>query len=292
MDQAEQLREIVRSKDSDKKADEIIRNNARVIAVTSGKGGVGKTSLTVNMASSFIKKGKRVLVIDADLGLSNVEILLGITPSYTLRDLIKNNREVNDIIINGPYKIDFISGGNGFLDLAELSEIEIDELSTKFKKLDDIYDIIIIDTGAGISKNVISFLMIADEILTVATPEPTAMTDAYSIMKILNDKKKDADIGLVINRVRNLDEFRHASNILTTTAKKFLNKEVKNMGYVLEDNSVRDTLFKKVPFVVYYPDSKASLCVNSITTRYLDGNKVNSEGIIDKLKNWLKKQGR
>jgi len=292
MDQAEQLRELVRNKKSDKKLEVPIGGSAKIIAVTSGKGGVGKTSLTVNIAASFIKKGKKVLIIDADLGLSNVEILLGITPSHTLRDMIRNNKEVEEIIINGPYKIDFISGGNGFLELAELSEIELDEISAKFKKLDEIYDIILIDTGAGISKNVISFLMIADEVLTVATPEPTAMTDAYSVMKILNDRKKDAEIGLVINRVRNLDEYRHSSSILTATAKKFLNKDIKNLGYVLEDNYVRDTLFKKVPFVIYYPESKASLCVRNLADKFLENNSQSKESIISKLKIWFTGHGR
>ena len=275
MDQAAQLRELVKTID-----------NARIIAVTSGKGGVGKTCVTVNMAANLIKEGKKVLIIDADLGLSNVEILLGMTPSATLRDLIRNKKEINDIIINGPFEIDFISGGNGFVELSELSDIEIDEIIAKFHMLDELYDIILVDTGAGISKNVISFLRISDDILVVTTPEPTAMTDAYSIIKILNEKKEDARIGLVINRVKNGDEYKHALNILT--AKKFLNKDIVDMGYLIEDSVVRDTIFKKVPFVLYYPDSKASICLKNITTNFTGAEIENGAGIMSKLKSWFR----
>jgi flagellar biosynthesis protein FlhG len=288
MDQAEQLRELVKTIENGKQKPELNSKNARIIAVTSGKGGVGKTSVTVNMAANMAKDGKRVLIIDADLGLSNVEILLGMTPSSTLRDLIRNKKEINDIIINGPFEIDFISGGNGFLELAELSEIEIEEIIVKFQALDDLYDIIIIDTGAGISKNVISFLQISDDVLVVTTPEPTAMTDAYSIIKILNEKKENAKIGLIINRVKTGEEYRHASNILTSTAKKFLKKDIRDMGYVMEDSVVRDTIFKKVPFVLYYPESKASMCVKNLTAKFTGDEIEKRAGIIDKLRGWFR----
>lgn len=287
MDQAAQLRELVKTIESEKnKAGK--GNNARIIAVTSGKGGVGKTSVTVNMAASLIKDGKKVLIIDADLGLSNVEILLGMAPSATLRDLIKNKKEINDIIINGPFDIDFISGGNGFLELIELSNVELDEIIAKFQILDEMYDIILVDTGAGISKNVISFLQISDDVIVVTTPEPTAMTDAYSIIKILNEKKEDAKISIVINRVKNGTEYMHASNIITSTAKKFLKKEVKDMGYLIEDSVVRDTIFKKVPFVLYYPESKASICVKNLTAKLIGDEIERQAGIIEKLKGWFR----
>lgn len=288
MDQAAQLRELVKTIDNERIKSGAKMKNARIIAVTSGKGGVGKTCVTVNMAANLIKEGKKVLIIDADLGLSNVEILLGMTPSATLRDLIRNKKEINDIIINGPFEIDFISGGNGFVELSELSDIEIDEIIAKFHMLDELYDIILVDTGAGISKNVISFLRISDDILVVTTPEPTAMTDAYSIIKILNEKKEDARIGLVVNRVKNGDEYKHALNILTSTAKKFLNKDIVDMGYLIEDSVVRDTIFKKVPFVLYYPDSKASVCLKNITTNFTGAEIENGAGIMSKLRSWFR----
>ena len=204
------------------------------------------------------------MLIDADLGLSNVEIMLGVTPSYTLKDVVKNGKDIEDIVINGPYNIDFISGGNGFLELAELSEAERDSIIIKIHKLEELYDIIIIDTGAGISKNVTDFLAISDEILVITTSEPTALTDAYSIMKVINECQLKQKGGLIINRVKSKSEYQQASNILINTAKKFLNEDIVSLGFVYEDPNVRKTIYKKTPFVIYYPDSKASDCIIEI----------------------------
>ena len=263
MDQAAKLRKMV-----EEKKEENVRvdtkKTAKIISVTSGKGGVGKTSLSVNMAAHLGKEGTKILLIDADLGLSNVEIMLGVTPSYTLKDVIKHGRAIEDVIINGPYNIDFISGGNGFLELVELSEVERDEILIKIHKLEELYDIIIIDTGAGISKNVTSFLTISDEIIVITTSEPTALTDAYSIIKVITEEKLKQKIGLIINRVKNKNEFQQASDILINTAKKFLGEEIRSLGYVFEDPNVRKTIYKKTPFVIYYPDSKASDCLKDI----------------------------
>ena len=263
MDQAARLRKLV----EERKVDQIRvdqKKTARIISVTSGKGGVGKTSLSVNLAAHLSKQGTKILLIDADLGLSNVEIMLGVTPSYTLKDVIKHGKDIEDVIINGPYNLDFISGGNGFLELAELSEIEREEILIKIHKLEELYDIIIIDTGSGISKNVTAFLTISDEIIVITTSEPTALTDAYSIMKVISEEKLKQKIGLIINRVKTKSEFQQASNILISTAKKFLGEEIKSLGYVYEDPNVRKTIYKKTPFVIYYPDSKASDCIIDI----------------------------
>ena len=263
MDQAAKLRKLVREK-----KEEVVKvetkKTAKILSVTSGKGGVGKTSLSVNIAASLGKEDLRVLLIDADLGLSNVEIMLGVTPSYTLKDVIKNGRAIEEVIINGPYNIDFISGGNGFLELAELSEIEREEILIKIHKLEELYDIIIIDTGAGISKNVTAFLTSSDEIIVVTNSEPTALTDAYSIIKVITEEKLKQKIGLIINRVKNKNEYQQASDILINTAKKFLGEEIKSLGFVYEDPNVRKTIYKNTPFVIYYPNSVASDCVKEI----------------------------
>jgi len=287
MDQAANLRSIVKDKKVTNKI--INESNARIISITSGKGGVGKTSISVNMAATISREGKKVLVIDADLGLSNVEIMLGVTPSYTMRDVIKEGKSIEEIIINGPFNIDFISGGNGFLELAELSDIEREEILLKIQKIDELYDIIIIDTGAGISKNVTAFLEISDEVLVVTTSEPTALTDAYSIIKVLHECKIKQEIGLVINRVKNKNEYQQASDILINTAKKFLGENIKNIGYVYEDPNVRKTIYKKTPFVIYYPDSKASECVREII-KSLNLHKHEEIGrtIIDKFRKLFK----
>ncbi|OQY10766.1 MAG: hypothetical protein B6I28_00200 [Fusobacteriia bacterium 4572_132] len=293
MDQAAKLRELVKERESrDKKAKK--KNKAEIIAITSGKGGVGKTSLAVNMAAILQKKSKKVLIIDADLGLSNVEIMLGVTPSYTMKDLIKNNKSIEEIIIKGPYKIDFISGGNGFLEITELSNIEREEIFIKLKKLDELYDIIIIDTGAGISKNVISFLEIADQILVVATSEPTSLTDAYSIIKVINEKNNKIEIGVIINRAINIAEYKKAADIIINTSFKFLNKKISKLGFIYEDKVVRETIYKKAPFAIYYPNSKATSCMNYIIEKVIKEKSEikRNETILDRMKNWLNPIGR
>lgn len=289
MDQASKLREIVKQKENKEK--KIEYNTARVIAITSGKGGVGKTSLSVNLAAVIAKENKKVLVIDGDLGLSNVEIMLGISPSYTMRDLIKKKKEIEDVIVKGPMGIDFISGGNGFLDILELSDVEREEILIKLKKLDNLYDIIIIDTGAGISKNVISFLMLADEVIVITTSEPTALMDAYSMIKILTDKKRELKLNLVINRIQNIKEYRKTSNVLIKTAKDHLKRDIEDYGFIFEDEVVKNTIFKKMPFVLYYPNSKASECIRYIVKKLSIEDDINKKGIMEKLKNWLKITG-
>ncbi len=290
-DQAAKLREIVKAKEEKEKRNGSFAN-AEIIAVTSGKGGVGKTSLSVNMAAMLVKRGKKVLVIDADLGLSNVEIMLGITPSFTIRDLVKRNKEIDEIIIKGPFGIDFISGGNGFFEITDLSDVERDEILMKLGKLDRDYEYIIIDTGAGVSKNVISFLVIADEIVVITTTEPTAVTDAYSIIKIIDSRKKDSSVGVVINRVKEIKEHKEASGKLIGISEKFLNKRIENLGFIYEDRVIRDAIFKKTPFVLYYPDSKAASCINYILDKLTGKADAGKVGIIDKFRGFFKNQGR
>lgn len=290
-DQAAKLREIVKAKEEQEKKNSGFKN-AKIIAVTSGKGGVGKTSLSVNMAAMLVKRGKKVLVIDADLGLSNVEIMLGMTPSFTIRDLIKRNKEIEEIIIKGPFGIDFISGGNGVFEITDLSDVERDEILVKMGKLDREYEYIIIDTGAGVSKNVISFLVIADEIVVITTTEPTAITDAYSIIKIIDGRKKDANIGIVINRVKEIKEHKEASSKLITISEKFLNRKLENLGFIYEDKVIRDAIFKKTPFVLYYPDSKAASCVEYILDKFTGKSENIKDGIVEKFKGFFKNQGR
>ena len=172
MDQAEQLRKLVGQQIQHS-------GSTRVIAVTSGKGGVGKTSLSVNLAIQFSKKGKRVVIIDADFGLANVEIMLGIRPRYTMSDLIHNDMSIDEIITEGPMGIGFISGGSGVQDMVNLDKEQLRILIGKLVRLDTLADIVIVDTGAGISDSVLEFVLSSPEVLIVATPEPTSITDAY-----------------------------------------------------------------------------------------------------------------
>ncbi|MDE5864485.1 MAG: P-loop NTPase, partial [Lachnospiraceae bacterium] len=198
MDQADKLREKV----------ELLKSempSARVIAVTSGKGGVGKTSISVNLALQFRLQGKKVVILDADFGLANVEVMLGIRPRYDLTDLIYKNKSIEEIITEGPMGIGFISGGSGVQELVNLDKEKIQNLIAKLVKLDGMYDVVIVDTGAGIADSVIEFVLSSPEVVLVVTPEPTSITDAYSLLKAVNRKKnfdrKQKAIKVVTNRV-------------------------------------------------------------------------------------------
>ena len=191
MDQASKLRQLMGNEDNRQLMDiEYANSSAKVIVVTSGKGGVGKTSFSVNAAMEFARKGKKVVVFDADFGLANVEVMLGIRPKYNLLDLIHNNMSMEDIITQGPENIGFISGGSGVSELATLDNDSIKLLISKLVQLDKMYDIVIIDTGAGITDSVMEFVLVSPEVVLVVTPEPTSITDSYSLLKVLRRKDK------------------------------------------------------------------------------------------------------
>ena len=181
MDQAESLRNIIKRQEI-----ESGKRTARVITVTSGKGGVGKTSLSVNLAIQLRRLGKRVVVLDADFGLANIEIMLGIRPQYNISDQIYRGKNINDIITYGPEEIGFISGGSGINEMANLTRDQVFRLVQKMSELDEKTDVIIVDTGAGIGDSVLEFVAASAEVLLVATPEPTSITDAYALLKSLN----------------------------------------------------------------------------------------------------------
>ena len=181
MDQAEKLRKIVRQQDNP-------RHISRVITITSGKGGVGKSSIAVNLAIALSQLGKRVVILDADFGLANIEVMLGIRPAYNLADLMFRGKNLSDIITPVSENIGFISGGSGIQELANLSKDQIIYLIRKLVELDQTVDIIIIDTGAGIADSVLEFVAASSEVVLVATPEPTSITDAYALLKTLNRK--------------------------------------------------------------------------------------------------------
>ena len=268
MDQATRLRAMVQKKEPQE------MNNARVIAVTSGKGGVGKTSLSVNLAIQLSRMGKRVVIFDADFGLANVEVMLGTRPQHTLLDLIHNNMTISQIITQGPNGIGFISGGSGVSELASLDNTSIKLLISELVKLDSMYDIVIIDTGAGITDSVMEFVMVSPEVLLVITPEPTSITDAYSLLKVL--RRKDAfnplykSISIVSNRVDNELEGREIYNKINTVSTKFLNTKLRYFGSVMYDKNVSSAVVAQKPVVVAFPNSMAAKGMTSLAKKLMD----------------------
>jgi flagellar biosynthesis protein FlhG len=268
IDQAHALRKLSEIHQS-KTAVYPVVPRTRTIAITSGKGGVGKTTISVNLAISMAKSGKRVLIFDGDLGLANINVLLGIVPKYTLYHVIKGQKTLPEIILHTKEGIDIIPGANGYSQLADLNLADRTSLLRKFSEIED-YDIIIIDTGAGIGTNVISLLLAAQELLVVTTPDPTSITDSYGLIKSVlnNDRKKN--IRLLINRVRNEEEGRKVATRLVTITSKFIGVEIKALGMVYLDDEVEISTRKQKPFIINTPKCKASECINNISNYMLD----------------------
>ncbi len=271
-DQANKLREIVKKVNNDNVLStsiESLKTNAKVITVTSGKGGVGKTNITVNLAIALTKMGHRVVVIDADLGLANIDVLLGIMPKYSLVDVIKNGKNVMDVLCTGPNKVKFVSGGSGVEELTRLSTGELENFVKNIALLDKIADVILIDTGAGISENVIRFVMAADDVVVVTTPEPTAITDAYAVIKSIGIRNKNKPVKLIINRTENAIEAQTAMQKLNSVSKKFLEVKLQFLGYITNDALVAKSVKQQKPFVLCFPECTASKNLNEIAKKIM-----------------------
>jgi flagellar biosynthesis protein FlhG len=242
---------------------------AKVIAVTSGKGGVGKTNLSVNLAISLAKKGKKVTLIDLDLGLANVDILLNVNSPFTLQHLFKGHKKIEDIIVKGPEGIDIVAGGSGLNSLTELSETERMLFLNSFYSLARSNDYLVFDTAAGISNNVIKFVLAADEIIVVTTQEPPAITDAYALMKVLSSYKKDSSINVVINMVKSPMDAKRTFQKLSAVVERFLQIKINDMGFILYDSNVNDAIMKRKPFFTLYPFTAATKSIKDVRTKVL-----------------------
>lgn len=280
MDQAEKLRSIISSLNDIKtnqdgmQEESGVRKRARVITVTSGKGGVGKTNFSINMAILLSEFGLRVVIIDADFGLANIDVVLGVMPEFTLLDVIKDNKDITDILTQGPNNIKFISGGSGVEELIKLEKWQLDKFMEKMSQLDELTDIIIVDTGAGLSENVLSFVVAADEVILVTTPEPTSITDAYALIKMVSKMDKNKVLKLVINRAENSDEAQQILKKLTFTSEKFLSFKIEPLGFILNDNNVSKAVKQQQPFILGYPRSTASKHMRDITSKLAEKYKT------------------
>lgn len=279
MDQASKLRNAIVNKNSQ----DYENNKARVICVSSGKGGVGKSNLTLNLAISLTKKNKKVLVIDADLGLANIEVLMGLNPKYSLIDVIERNISLSDALIRSPIGVDLISGGAGFGDLANLSAYKINSILNNLAVLEDDYDYIFMDTGAGISQSVLSFISSSDEVIVVTIPEPTAIADAYALVKVI---QTDAPrkINMIVNRVDNDIEGNRTFNKINVVSQRFLHTNISYLGHVTDDKNVRSAVKLQRPFSISYPNTIASKDLEVICSRISNLKpKKDKESFISKL---------
>ncbi|MCG8539799.1 MAG: MinD/ParA family protein [Clostridia bacterium] len=271
-DQAHNLRELIDSfKQSNNKIISMNKktdDSTRVLAITSGKGGVGKTNFTINLGIALTNANKRVTIIDADLGLSNVDVVLGLISKFTLANVIRKEISILDVILKGPNNINIISGGSGILDLINLELSEIENLISNFYLLNQCSDYILIDTGAGINNSVMSFIEAANEVILIVTPEPTSITDAYALIK--NIKRDKKSIKLVLNRIETSKEGHEVFNKINSATKRFLNFEVEKLGFIYEDPAVRKSVKEQKPFLLKFPNSVASKGIDSIAYNLLN----------------------
>jgi flagellar biosynthesis protein FlhG len=274
-DQAEELRRLVAARkvqggSATGARESRVARQARVIAVTSGKGGVGKTNIAVNLAVAAAALGKRVAIVDLDLGLANADVVLGATPLSTIAHVLSGRLGILQALTPA-HGVMLLAGASGIESYANLTSPERERLRDAFGRLSERADLVILDTGAGISRNVIEFAAAADEVLVVTTPEPTALVDAYATVKLLAREPDAGAIRLIVNQAADHAEADRISAGLVSVARRFLQADVDRLGYVLRDAAVGRAVMSRAPFVVAAPRSSAAGCVRNLAARLCGG---------------------
>ena len=296
MDQAQQLRNVIKLRDQNNQKVEASQM-ARVVTVTSGKGGVGKSNLAVNLAVQLRKAGKRVIIFDADFGLANVEVMFGAIPQYNLSDFIYRGKRIQEIITPGPMDIGFISGGSGIIGLNNLYREQIMYLVKAIEELNTLADYIIIDTGAGISDQVLEFVMASPEVLLVSTPEPSSLTDSYSLLKALyrnpNFVAADTTIHVISNRVSYLEEGQAVFDKLNSVVSQFLHGKLNYLGMIPQDAALDKAVRQQKTVSLLEPASKSAKAFEVLADNLMNGthNQVLAKrGIVQMFSGFLQKR--
>ena len=237
------------------------------IAITSGKGGVGKTSLAVNLAVTLAQSGRRTCLVDGDLGLANVDVMLNLHPRHSLRDVVTAGMPVEEIILQGPAGLEVIPAASGVEALADLSVVARQFLVKTLQSLSLRSDITVLDTGAGVSKTVLALTLAADQVLVVTTPEPTAITDAYAMVKILSHRRPSIAISLVVNQVEHAGQAREVHGHLHKIIQRFLQRDVPMAGWIPRDACVERAVREQRPMAVYFPYARASEAIQGLAAR-------------------------
>ena len=244
-----------------------VEHLARIISVTSGKGGVGKTNIVINLGLALKRLNKRVLILDADLGLGNLDVLLGLAPRYNLSHVLRGIKTMEEIIVNGPEGIMILPASNGIQEMAHLTGTQRFKLISELDKMLQTYDILLIDTASGISSDVTYFNVKAQEILIVVTPEPTSITDAYALIKVLSLKYRANQFNVVVNKAYNMHEAEEVFRQLHTVTDKFLTISIQYMGAILFDETVQKSARRQRALMDMHPNSPAARCYIALAKR-------------------------
>jgi flagellar biosynthesis protein FlhG len=262
-DQAQALRQLVHTHEAPS------ASSTRIITVTSGKGGVGKSNFSLNFAMALQRRGHSVLVFDADIGMANIDVLLGTPAQFNLFHLLKREKTIWDIIQTGPGGLQFIAGGSGFQELVRLSEEDLEFFAEQIGLLNGHFDFLLFDTGAGLSKETLRFITAAEETIVVTTPEPTSITDAYALMKMVKTMGNQVPFRLVVNRVGDDREGKQTADNMQQVAAKYLGLELPVLGYIPDDNNVSKSVKKQTPLTLAFPESAATKGIDRIASRFL-----------------------
>ena len=278
-DQADTLRQMANNAKRTQQADAVSQGGLttcqgiRVISVTSGKGGVGKSNVVSNLAIALSAQGKKVLLIDADLGLGNLDVLLGLSPTYNLNHVMSGEKTVMEILIDGPAGIKIIPAGTGVQELTSLGQHEKLKLLDELDMLEEQFDILIIDTEAGISENVTYFTVAAQEIFVVVTPEPTSITDAYALIKLLATRYSEHHFKVLVNMAKDSEEALEVFRKLANVAGRFLDISLDYLGCVVKDEKVVEAVKRQKAVTELFPDSEASACFNTLARRVIENKR-------------------
>jgi flagellar biosynthesis protein FlhG len=277
-DQASKLRALMRE-----------ARQTHTIAVTSGKGGVGKSNVALNLAVLLSAAGKRVALLDADLGLANLDVLVDVPTRVNLAHVVAGQRTLKDVVVDLPCGVQLVPGASGLARMADLNEFQRTKLVQDLATLEEENDIIVVDTGAGIGRNVITFASTADTVLVVTTPEPTSITDAYAVIKVLIRQGYTGRLNLLVNFATDRNEARSAFSRVASVARQFLGSEIYDAGYVLTDPKVPMAVRRRQPWVLAYPRCQASRCLAALATKLCRGGGLltQKEGFFRRVANWF-----
>ena len=294
VDQATHLRSLVQGTSAPADAGAAMfprRQRATVVAITSGKGGVGKSNVAVNLAITLAGAGKRVTLMDADLGLANADVLCNVDLRTNLSHVIARKKELSEVLVKAPGGFNLIGGASGLARMADLTDEDRQRLVDALGELEQQADVILIDTGAGISPNVLSFTRAADHVLVVTTPEPTAITDAYAVIKVISRDATERRLSLLVNQARSPGEGRVVHERIAKVAKQFLGVSVLDAGYVLADEHVQNAVRSRTPFVLGAPNCPAAKCIEKLAMRLEQGvtNAGDSGGFFNRMSRWFRR---